>query len=167
MTNCRYTFSNANGIEKPHNFCKKKFNFVQFNHKNHCCNVSLNIMMRWWKYSTANILNCCVISFQIWKQWKNHLEASNFSVLVDCSNKENSEKVIKEGISRQYITKKYLSHITDKSVPVVMSLFLLFLLLFLLIVFISLAFHLQVLQGERFYISTVNYIKKMILPWSI
>ena len=116
----------------------------------------------------ANILNCCAIFFcKLGSSGNNYLEAFNFSVLVDCSNKENSEKVIKQGISRQYITKKYLSHITDKSVPVVMSLFLLFLLLFLLIVFISLAFHLQVLQGERFYISTVNYIKKMILPWSI
>ena len=26
-------------------FLDKTFNFVQFNHKNHCCNVNLNMMM--------------------------------------------------------------------------------------------------------------------------
>ena len=36
---------------------------------------------------------------------------------MDCSNKENSEKVTKEAISRQSVKKKYFSHITDKSVP--------------------------------------------------
>ena len=42
VTNCWYASSNANAIEKPHNFCTKLFNFVQFNRKNHCWNVSLN-----------------------------------------------------------------------------------------------------------------------------
>ena len=65
-------------------------------------------------------------------------------MFVDCSNKENSENFIKETISRQYVNKKYFSHITDESIPnslkalVIMSLFLLLLLLlFLLIVHLS------------------------------
>ena len=94
ITNCWYTFSNANGIEKLHNFCTKIFNFVQFNHKNHCCNVSLYIMMKPWKYSMANILNCCTIFFFFFFFFfkfvsigKNYLEAFNFSVFMECSNK--------------------------------------------------------------------------------
>ena len=43
---CWYTFSHANGIEKPHNFWKKVFNFVQFNHKNHCGKVSDEMMIK-------------------------------------------------------------------------------------------------------------------------
>ena len=43
ITNCWYTFSNANGIEKPQ-FLDKML--VQFNHKNHCCNTSLNKMVK-------------------------------------------------------------------------------------------------------------------------
>ena len=77
-------------------------------------------------------------------------EAFNFSVLMDCSNKENFGKVINEAISHQYVKMKHFNHITDKSVPllstnslkvlVIMSLFLLlFLLLFILIEFISFA----------------------------
>ena len=38
VTSCCFTFSN--GIEKSHNFLTKISNFVQFNHKNHCCNVN-------------------------------------------------------------------------------------------------------------------------------
>ena len=124
-------------------FLDKNFNFVQFNHKNHCCNVSLSMMMKRWKHNTPNTLNCRKIFFQLESSGKIYLEAFNFSLLVDCFNKENSEKVVKE---------KYFSHITDKSVPhrrnslkalVIMSLLLLlFLLLFLLIIFISLAFNL-------------------------
>ena len=57
--------------EKPHNFWTQIFNFDQYNHKNHCCNVSLNIIMKLWKYSMVNVLNCPVFFFlQIWKQWK-------------------------------------------------------------------------------------------------
>ena len=103
----------------------------------------------------ANILNCCAFFFFFFKfesSGKNYLEAFNFSVLVDCFNKENSEKVINEAISRQYVKKKYFSHTTDKVISlrrnslkalVIMSLFLFFLLLLLLlIVFISLALNL-------------------------
>ena len=44
-------------------------------------------------------------------------EAFNFSVLMDCSNKENFGKVINEAISHQYVKMKHFKHITDKSVP--------------------------------------------------
>ena len=49
--------SNASRIEKPHKFWTKISNFVQFNHKNHSRNLSLNIMMKRWKHSMASILN--------------------------------------------------------------------------------------------------------------
>ena len=119
-----------------------------FNLKNYYCNVSLNIMMKRWKYSMANILNYCRIFYKFGSNRKNYWEAFNFfSVLMDCSNKENLKKVIKEAISPM-CKKKNFSHVTEKSVLlkrnplkalVIMSLFLLFLLLFLLIAFISLA----------------------------
>ena len=49
----------------------------------------------------ANILNCCAIFFlKFGNSGKNYIETFNFSVLVDCPNKENSEKVIKEAITR-------------------------------------------------------------------
>ena len=57
--------SNANRTEKPHKFWTKISNFVKFNHKNHCCNLSLNIMMKRWKHSMASILNCRAIFFSI------------------------------------------------------------------------------------------------------
>ena len=122
----------SNGIEKPHNFWTKDFNFVQF-----------------------------FFFFSNLKAVEKYLEAFNFSVFVDCYKKENSEKVIKEAVSCQYVKKKYFSHITDKcslrrnslKALVIMSSFLsLFLLLFSLIVFISLAFSLYFFQSERFYI---------------
>ena len=115
ITNCWYTFSNASGIEKPHNFGTKIFYFDQFNLKNHCCNVSLNIMMKRLKYKLVNILICCAFFFFFFffffkfeSSGKNYLEAFNLSVLVDCSNKENSENVIKEIISCQYVKKNIL-----------------------------------------------------------
>ena len=52
-------------------FLDKNFNFVQFNHKNHCCNVSLSMMMKRWKHNTANTLNCRKFFFAIRKQRKN------------------------------------------------------------------------------------------------
>ena len=153
VTNCWYTFWNANRIEKPRNFWTKISNFVQFNHKNYCCNLSLNIMTKRWKYSVANTLNCSAIFFcNSGSSGKNSWEVFNFRELVDCFNKEKSENVVEKAISRQYVKKKYFSHIVDKRVSIrrnslealiIMSSFLLlFLLLFLLIVFISLAFHL-------------------------
>ena len=51
----------------------------------------------------ANILNCCTIFFFFFKfgsSGKNYLDALNFSVLVDCSNKENLENFTKEAITR-------------------------------------------------------------------
>ena len=55
-------------------FLHKIFSYVQFNQKNHCCNVSLNRVMTCdvWEYSMANILiNYAVqLFFQIWKQWE-------------------------------------------------------------------------------------------------
>ena len=68
----------------------------------------------------VNVFNYCAFFFFFFKfesSGKNYLEAFNFTVLVSCSNKENSEKVIKEAISRQYVKKKYFSQMTDKSVP--------------------------------------------------
>ena len=88
ITNCWYTFSNKYGIEKPHNFYTKIFNFVQFNHKNHCCNLSLNIMIKWWKYSMANILNGCV-SF-------------SFFFFFFFSNLEAVEKIIWKPLTSMY-----------------------------------------------------------------
>ena len=55
--------------------------------------------------------------FKFENSGKNYLETFNSSVLVDCFNKVNSEKIIKEAISCQYVKNKYFSHITDKSVP--------------------------------------------------
>ena len=59
----------------------------------------------------ANILNCCafffiiiiylfIYLFKFGSSGKYYLKAFNFSVLVDSSNKENSEKVLKEAITR-------------------------------------------------------------------
>ena len=49
---------------------------------------------------TSN-LNCCAFFFfKFGTSGKNYLEAFNFSVLMDCSNEENSEKAIKEAIAR-------------------------------------------------------------------
>ena len=50
----------------------------------------------------TKILNCCAIFFFFFKfesSGKNYLEAFNFSVLVDCFNKEKSEKVVKEAVT--------------------------------------------------------------------
>ena len=93
--------------------------------------------MWWWSDENIGWLIfklLCIFFFKFESSGKNYLEAFNFTVLVSCSNKENSEKVIKEAISRQYVKKKYFSQMTDKSVPlrrnylkalVIMSLFLL------------------------------------------
>ena len=45
----------------------------------------------------ANVLNCCVIFLQVWKQQKAEAEAFgaealNFRVQIDCSNQENWKK---------------------------------------------------------------------------
>ena len=58
----------------------------------------------------ANVLNCCafffyyyylfIYLFKFGSSGKYYLKAFNFSVLVDSSNKENSEKVLKEAITR-------------------------------------------------------------------
>ena len=36
-------------------------NFIQFNHKKICCNVSIAIIMKRWKYRMVDILNCSTI----------------------------------------------------------------------------------------------------------
>ena len=64
VTNCCYAFSNANGFEKPDNLLTNISSFVQFNYKNHCYNLRLNMMMKWWKYRMANILNCYAICYK-------------------------------------------------------------------------------------------------------
>ena len=91
ITDCCYTFSNANGIEKLENFQTKISDFVQFNHRNYCCNVRLNMIIKQLKYSMA-ILNCCAIFDKFGSSGKNYWEAFNFSVLGDCSNKQASFK---------------------------------------------------------------------------
>ena len=70
------------------------------------------------KISKKNILTLFNFFFFFFfsnlKAVEKYLEAFNFSVFVDCYKKENSEKVIKEAISCQYVKKKYFSQITDK-----------------------------------------------------
>ena len=66
---------------------------------------------------------------------------------MDRSNKENSEKVVKEAIIHYYVKKEYFSHIADKSAPLrrnSLKAFHVFIIAFviLVLVFISLAFHL-------------------------
>ena len=77
VTNCCYAFSNANGIEKADSFLIKISNFVQFNDKNHCCNVRLDIMMKHWKDRMINISNCCEIFYKFGSSGINW-EAFNF-----------------------------------------------------------------------------------------
>ena len=121
----------------------------------------------------ANILNFRAVFHRFGsnrKQKQQPLEAEtlNFRVLVDCSNQQNLKK-LKERISLSVHERNILIIqnilIIDKIVSltrnfsktlVILAWFLLlFLSLFLLIVYISLAFHLEVFRSELFRISIV------------
>ena len=125
-------------------------------------------MLKRQKHRMTNILNCCAsfhrfVSSRMQKQQPLEAETFNFKVLIDCSNQQNLKK-LKEAISLS-VHKRNILVIIDKIVSltrnfskalVILAWFLLlFLLLFLLIVYISLAFHLEVFRSVLFRISIV------------
>ena len=131
-------------------FSDKNFYFCQFNNKHLLqCKV---------KYNDETISRFGSSRKQ--KQQSLEAETLNFRVLMECSNQQNLKK-LKEAISLS-VYKRNILVIIDKIVSlrrvfskalVILTWFLLLLLLFLLIVYISLAFHFEVFQGELFCIS--------------
>ena len=112
----------------------------------------------------ANILNFRAIFHRFGssrKQKQQPLEAEtlNFRVLMDCSNQQNLKKLLLtvHKINILVIIDKVVSHIRNfaKALVILAWFLLLLLLLFPLIVYISLAFHLEVFRRELFRISIV------------
>ena len=124
----------------------------------------------------ANILNLRAVFHRFGsnrKQKQQPLEAEtlNFRVLMDCSNQQNLKK-LKEAISLS-VHKRNILVIIDKVVSLTRNfskalvILARFLLLFLLIVYISLAFHLEVFRSELFLISVVLIYENLVIPWSM
>ena len=168
IKNYCYIFSNANRIEKTRHFLTRFFMFVNFITRSTCCNARLNIMMKRQKYSMANISNFREVfhrygSSRKQKQQPLEAETLNFRVLMNCSNQQNLN-MLREAIWLSVHKRKFLVIIDKifwltrnflKALVIVARFFLLFLLLFLLIVYVSLAFHLEVFRSELFCISIV------------
>ena len=121
----------------------------------------------------ANILNCCVIFSQIWKQQKVEAEASGIISLkfqsIDGLFEATKFEKVKGSNIVNCVKRKYFSYIIDKIVLVrrnfskafviLAQFLLLLLLLFLLVVYISLAFHLEFFKVSFFDFLSYKYTK--------